>query len=83
MKYRNHAGSLTDSMETEVLINNMDELKTHLNKYLEGFSKDTVGDIKFQYTMFDKRTGWDTYYVLVRLKGDKEFTIAGMSDGKF
>lgn len=80
MKYRDHKGGLSDSMETEQEVKSIDEIKEHLNKFFIPFGK-KVEEIKFTHIGFDDRIGWDTYYVLQRLTGEKEFTVAGMSDG--
>jgi len=82
MKYRDHRGSLSDSMNTMRDVNSIDEIKQHLNEFYNPFGKEVV-DIKFEKVGFDDRVNWDTYYVLQKLKGEKEFTIAGMSDGCF
>lgn len=80
MKYRDHRGNLADSMKTEREVNSIDEIKEHLNELYNQFGKE-VDKIKFKHIGFDNRTGWDTYFVMQRLKGDKEFTVAGFSDG--
>ena len=82
MKYRDHRGSLSASMETEREVNSIDEIKEHLNKFYKQFGKE-IEEVKFEHVGFDDRTGWDTYYVKQRLKGEKEFKVAGMSDGSF
>jgi len=80
MKYRDHKGSLSDSMETEQEVSNIEDIKKHLNKFYNKFGK-SVAEIKFEYIGFDERTNWDTYCVLHRLEGENEFKVAGMSDG--
>lgn len=82
MKYRDHKGSLHDSMKTERQVSSVDEIKAHLNKFYNQFGK-KVEEIKFKYVGFDDRINWETYYVLQRLKGERRFTVAGMSDGCF
>lgn len=82
MKYRDHRGSLTASMKTERRVNSIDEIKEHLNKSCKQFGKE-VEEVKFEYVGFDNRIDWNTYYVIQRLKGEKNFTVAGMSDGSF
>lgn len=79
MRYRDHRGSLSASLETEQKINSLDELKLHLNSSLAFFNFE-VEEIKFEYCGFDERIGWNTYYVLQKIKGKKGFTVAGMSD---
>jgi len=80
MKYRDHAGSLADSMETVQEVSTIEQIKQHLNKFFNQFGK-SVAEIKFKYDSFDNRINWDTYYVLQRLEGENDFTVAGMSDG--
>lgn len=81
MKYRDHRGSLSDSLDTTQEFFSLEEIKKHLNTFYNQFGKE-VEEIKFEYVGMDKRIGWDTYYVLNRLKGEETFTIAGMSDGR-
>jgi hypothetical protein len=80
MKYRDHRGSLDSSMETQIEVFTIEELKYHLDKSWKAFDR-TVAEIKFSYSCYDDRIGWDTYYVLQRLVGESDFWVAGMSDG--
>lgn len=80
MKYRDHKGSLSDSLDTVQEINSIDELKNHLNKSHNDFGKE-VKEIKFEYMGFDKRINWETYYVLFILNNEAHFRVAGMSNG--
>lgn len=82
MKYRDHRGSLSEAMETQIEVFSTDDIKDHLNKIYEPFGKH-VEDIKFEHIGFDRRTGWNTYYVLQRFKDENEFIVSGMSDGCF
>ena len=82
MRYRDHKGSLSDSMDTTIEVNSSAEIINHLNKFYSQFGKE-VEEIKFEYCGLDKRIDWDTYYVLARLKGSAEFRINGMTDGVF
>lgn len=79
MNYRDHKGSLSDSVETIRWIDSIEKLKNHLNMFYNKFGK-SVEEIKFEHIGIDKRIGWDTYYVLQRFEGESEFTVAGMSD---
>lgn len=81
MKYRDHRGGLSESMKTVIEVNSEQEIIDHLNKYWNDVGK-SVEKIKFEYACYDNRIGWDTWYVLQRLSGEREFTVAGMSDGK-
>lgn len=80
MKYRDHTGGLKESMETKREVNSLSELKAHLqSKYDEKvFGK--ILEIKFEYSSFDSRTGWDTWYVMIKTESQKGFIVAGMSD---
>lgn len=82
MKYRDHRGSLADSMETVQEVSTIEEIKSHLNKFYNQFGK-SVEEIKFKHVGMDYRINWNTHYVLQRLDGETDFTVAGMSDGVF
>ena len=80
IKYRDHRGSLSDSMLTVIEVESKQDIINHLNKFYKQFGKE-VCEIKFVYSTYDDRIKWDTYYVLQKLKESDEFTIAGMSNG--
>lgn len=80
MKYRDHRGSLDESMKTVIEINSIQELKDHLNEYFSQF-KESVEEIQFDYLGMDNRVGWVSYCVRFRLLGDNVFYVAGTSDG--
>lgn len=80
MRYRDHKGGLDESMKTQIEINNVEDIRSHLNKFYGEFGQ-FVEEIKFEHCGMDARIGWDTYYVLVRLSGKREFHVAGMTDG--
>ena len=80
MKYRNHTGSLSDSMKTVKEFTSIEQIKEHLNKFYNHNGK-FVEEIKFVYLGWDNRVNWDTYYVLMRLNNEVDFKIAGFSDG--
>lgn len=80
MKYRDHKGSFSDSMETVKDFSTIDEIKEHLNNFYNN-SANSVVEIKFIHQGIDERNNWDTYIVLQRLRHETEFTVVGMSDG--
>lgn len=80
MKYRDHKGSLDESLQTVIEVNSINEIKDHLNEFYNPFGLE-VEEIKFKYTCMDNRIGWNTWYVLQRFEGEKSFSVAGMSDG--
>lgn len=80
IKYRDHKGSLDESLSTVQEFTSVDQIINHINKSYER-SRDKVAEIKFQHIGLDEQTGWDTYYVLHRLDGNSFFSVAGMSDG--
>lgn len=80
MLYRDHRGSLEDSMKTVQEFHTPKELNNHLNTIFSEYGK-TVIDVKFEYKGLDARIGWETYYVLIKLDGQDEFNIVGMSNG--
>tara|TARA_R110002012_G_scaffold250357_1_gene428125 strand:+ start:66263 stop:66505 length:243 start_codon:yes stop_codon:yes gene_type:complete len=75
MKYRDHQGGLKESMKTVREFSTINELKEHFRQLGR-----IVEEVRFKHIGIDKRTGWNTYYVLQRLKGEYDFTVAGMSD---
>lgn len=77
MKYRDHRGGLNDAMATAQEFTNISQLKAHLSNIFN----EKIVEIKFEYACYDDRIGWDTYYVCIKLKNDKEFGAVGMSDG--
>ena len=82
MRYRDHKGSLRESMKTERKVKSKSDIINHLNKMYKPFGAE-IEEIKFKHVGMDERIGWETYYVLQRFKGNKDFTVAGMSDGCF
>lgn len=82
MKYRDHRGSLAESMDTVQEVSTIEEIKNHLNKFYNQIGHSVV-EIKFVHVGMDDRINWDTYHVLQRLDGENHFTVAGMSDGCF
>lgn len=80
MKYREHRGTLSDSMETLQEFATIVQMEQHLNKFCDKIGKSVV-EIRFKHVGMDNRIGWDTYYVLQRLEGGVDFTVVGMSDG--
>jgi hypothetical protein len=82
MKFRHHRGGLEDSLKTTIEVKSLEELMVHLDAGWKCYGK-AIEEIKFDYVGMDERIGWDTYYVLQRLQGEDQWTVAGMSDGVF
>jgi hypothetical protein len=82
LKYRDHRGSLSESMETVQEFDTVEQIVIHLNKFYNHFNAEVV-EIKFVKSVYDDRINWDTYNVTYRLKNETAFCVAGMSDGKF
>lgn len=84
MLYRDHRGSLADSMETVQEFNTLDELQQYLNEHWEhsykGIEK-KVEEIRIEYCGYDKRIDWNTWYVSVRVTDEKDFWVSGMLKG--
>jgi hypothetical protein len=84
MKFREHRGSLADSMKTVVEVRNKEELVEHIRKLFSPY----VGDFQFDkikvepygppYTpvVYDQRIGWHTYLVTM-----PEYGVIGWTDG--
>jgi hypothetical protein len=75
MKYRDHRGELRESMETVQEFTSKKNLLEHLNGQRYG---DIIEDLSFEHTIYDPRTGWDTYYVVAHTKRGAYYV--GMSD---
>lgn len=80
IKYRDHKGSLSDSMETVQEVSSLTQIIAYINK-VWAICRYEVEELKFSHQGIDNRIGWDTYYVLVKFKGQADFTVVGMSDG--
>jgi hypothetical protein len=78
VKFRQHRGSLTDSMTTVVEIEpTIEAITAEIEKNLQPCSKAiTVDRVHVQPLVFDKRIGWNTHTVW--LDG---FGVCGYTDG--
>ncbi len=85
MKYRDHKGSLSDSMETVIELSGKWELYHHLLNTLPivnfkgkrfRHSSFEINELEINKYVYDKRINWDTYIVI--LKG---FGVVGFTDG--
>ena len=75
MNYRDHKGSLEDSMATVQTVRTKQQLLKHLSSV---YGKE-ISEVKFKYACYDERIEWDTYYVLAKVNTDR-FCIVGMSN---
>ena len=74
MLFREHRGSLAESTETMITVNDVTEMKQHISK-LFGVSVEAISfDDK---VVFDERINWHTQYVII----DKSW-VCGMADLK-
>lgn len=80
--YRDHTGSLNESMKTVQEVTCEADIINHLNKFLKGFGKE-VEELKFNHVGMDERIGWDTYNVMYIIKGEHTFLVAGQTNGIF
>lgn len=81
MRYRDHRGSLKESLKTTIEVNSVEEIISHLNEMYDYHPGRQVEEIKFEYGGWDARINWNFYYVLQKQQGDTFFTVAGMADG--
>jgi hypothetical protein len=85
MLYRDHRGSLADSMDTVREFNTLDELQQYLSDEwkhsYKGIDK-KVEEIKIEYIGYDKRINWNTWHVSIRVTNEENFWVAGMLNGK-
>ena len=78
MRYRDHRGSLKRSLETTIEVHSEQDIIDHLNDIHPSYA---ITSIKFEYSCYDERTGWDTFYILAKNKNGQGSHVAGMSDG--
>ncbi len=79
MKYRDHRGGLSESMETVVELRDKDALIKHLQVCSRQCPTMPVIDattVRIVPYVFDDRIGWDTHLVLL-----KEYGVLGYTDG--
>lgn len=79
MKFRQHRGQLEDSMKTQVMLENWDELRGYIKGLLwEWPSAPPVTDetLHVKHYVKDDRIGWDTH--IVTLDG---YGVVGFTDG--
>jgi hypothetical protein len=73
--FREHRGTLEDSMATVVTINNRDELVSHIADKLTPFGIDVKPeDVQVSPYAKDERIDWDTYIVTLQGYGVVGFT---------
>lgn len=89
MKYRDHKGSLSDSMANVQEFETFYDLKEYLEYSWNQYYKE-VAEIKIEPYGYDQRIGWDTHIVTVQLKDehgqyeyDGDFIPVGFMDGNF
>ena len=80
MKFREHRGSLSYSMENIIEVNNISDIETVINKSWDYFGK-KVEQIKIEFYAYDKRIDWETFIVTYRLSGEEQFYVAGFTNG--
>ena len=73
--FREHRGTLEDSMATVVTINNREELVRHIADKLTAFGVDVQPEnIQVSPYAKDERIDWDTYIVVLKGYGVVGFT---------
>lgn len=75
MKFRHHRGSLVESLQTLVDVQNLAELRQHLEQDRDD-PKWTVGKLASRYYCYDARLKWDTWLVT------EDGNAIGFSDGE-
>jgi hypothetical protein len=77
-QFREHRGSLAESIQTKVILNNRDELIAHCTSILSEFQEKLTPEqleVKLYDSNYDSRIAWDTTYsVTIAGKGVIGFT---------
>jgi len=77
IKYRDHRGSLAESMATVQEFEKREGLIKYLKYDMKGFSVPfKAEDLKIEKYMFDERIGWDTFIVTI-----ENFGVVGFTNG--
>ncbi len=79
MKYREHRGGLSESMETVVEVSDREALLEHIRKVAQAwptFPPVTTETVHIRPYGWDERIGWDTH--IVTLDG---YGVLGFTDG--
>jgi hypothetical protein len=76
MKFREHRGSLAESMKTVVELNTKEDFCKHLNMVVRKFIGHNEFTLSFKEYSFDTRINWDTWLVVIDGDG-----VIGMLDG--
>lgn len=82
MRFREHRGTLAESLATTTEIHTRQELIDHLQP---SFGSLKIKDVVFSHYGYDKRIDWDTWMVSVTFEGQENKPhLMGMSDaGEF
>lgn len=82
MKFREHRGSLDASMDTQVEVDNLEELCDYLNDYVSLIDQTIqIDQLKVEPYGFDKRIDWNTHIVTVEGYGVFGFTDGAVEKG--
>lgn len=76
MRFREHRGGLSESMDTAVELNDKFHFMLHVGMIARRIIPTDAFTISFSRAGFDERIGWDTYYVILEGQGP-----IGMIDG--
>lgn len=75
-KFREHRGSLAESMKTVQEVKDKEELIEYLKKYLSYWDFKDSFNLKVKPYWKDKRINWDTHIVTI-----EGFGVVGFTDG--
>lgn len=78
MKFRLHKELFEDSMSEIKVFTDKKSFENYLNEIYAPYYK--IDDIIFKYGFYDSRNKWETYYVLIKFFGKKNYIVSGMSD---
>lgn len=69
MKFRQHRGGIKESMETEVILQNKEELIEHCLKVIPISFKPEELKVELYSSLPDSRIGWDVTYIVTLERG--------------
>lgn len=81
--FREHRGSLADSMETVVEVDSLKDLENWLNKIKDIYN---IENLKINWYTYDDRVDWDTYIVTGEFRyginDTKQRMVLGFTNGE-
>ena len=81
MKYRSHRGSLEESMNTVIEIENINQLQDYLQEQENKIFKRKIVEVVIdKEVVYDKRIDWNQSWVYIKYENNDDKYIQGLID---